>query len=204
MIKSLLTFAIMSIVAHKIYRYCKFMGYYETYLVNTDRNEAANFEPSRCDRRYEHLNTAAVGSTPLRDRRKILQIPNTLDSDLLPNGICMFSSGHVYPFVNFRRSSSPRTLLLYQDEQTSTTTTTTTAARSSIYMIDMNYLDQLKPVALDIVDAESMLPKPLDRFNLFAISIYQDEDANFKLLGANYLPQTRSIRIEKFSLDMNR
>lgn len=160
------------------------MGYYQPNSSSID----LNYEPNTCIRRYEHL---IDDSKPLRDRRKILAIPNTLDSDILPNGLCMFSSGHFYPFINFQYP--PRKLL---DENRN-------ESRSSIYIMDMNYLDQLKPVALDIVD-DQMQPKQTNEFNLFSMSIYQDEMDNFNILAANYHPNTRSTRIEKFSLDMNR
>lgn len=196
MMIKLVIFAFMSIVVHKIYRYSKFMGYFDEYRHvlhwNTNANEKPiefdDYEPEKCDRRYRNLSSDG-GS--LRDRRKILNIANTLDSDMLPNGLCMFSSGEFYPFVNF--NNPPRRLL---DD-------TNSQPRSSIYILDMNYLDQLKPVALDIVDSD-MRPKPVDEFNLYSISIYQDEMRNFKLLGANYRPDSQTIRIDKFSLDMDR
>ena len=180
MLKKVLFFALLSIIAHKIYRYYKFMGY------GRPSDELAELEPIACAKRYENL----TGSSS-NDRRKVLQIFNTLDSDVLPNGICMFSSGANYPFLRFDESRPPKVLLH------------TAEPRSSLYMLDMNYLDQLKPVAVDIVDSQ-MQPKDVCAFNLFALSIYQDEEQNFKLVAANFDPTTRSTRIEKFAYDLNR
>ena len=182
MIKQLIFFAIASILVHKAYRYYKFMGY------STQTESLEEYEPTICSRKYANLSSSDVKN----DRRKVLRIENTLDSDMLPNGICMFSSGYYYPFARFDKATTNRALRTQVDDQT-----------ASIYMIDMNYLDQLKPVALDIYDSQMTLKTPLD-FNLFAMSIYQDEMQNFKLVAANFNHVNQATRIEKFTYDLNR
>lgn len=180
MLKKVIFFALASIIVHKVYRYYNFMGYARS-------GEAfEEFEPASCSRRYENLSGSSSN-----DRRKVLKILNTLDSDVLPNGICMFTSGEYYPFMRFDTSQSVKALLDRRE------------TRSSLYMLDMNYLDLLKPVAIDIVDTE-MQPKNSSTFNHFALSIYQDENQNFKVVAANYDPFTHSTRIEKFSYDLNK
>lgn len=193
MLKKVLFFALASIIVHKIYRYYKFMGY------SRSGQLVAEYEPTGCSRKYRNLNES---TTSVNDRRKILNIHNTLDSDVLPNGICMFSSGQFYPFYQQRlqRSTNQSLVkLLRQDDDDARRD-----LRASIYMLDMNYLEQLKPVAVDIVDAETRQPKSPHLFNLYAMSIYQDEMQNFKLVAANFDSSTQSTRIEKFSYDLNR
>lgn len=180
MFRKVIFFALAAIITHKIYRYYKFMGYARS------KQDVYNYQLSSCVRKYENLTNV---SWTKNDKRKIIKITNTLDSDILPNGICMFSSGDFYPFLEMNITIKA---LLEQEKK-----------KTNIYMLDMNYLDQLKPVAIDIVDIE-MKPIDTNEFNLYSISIYQDEMRNFKLVAANFNPKSRSTKIEKFAYDLNR
>lgn len=169
-IKQVILIAILSIVCHKVYRFWSFTGYAR---LNLHLDEQ---EPGKCAYKYKNLESDT-------HRKPIL---NTLDADIFPNGICMFSSGDFYPFVKSTRDSSLRANA--QNE-----------LKSSLFMLDMNYLDVLDPVALKIVDKE--YNRPTVEFNLFSISAYQDENSNFKLITANYRPDTNVKSIEMFTYD---
>lgn len=179
MIKQVLLFALISIVVHKLYRYYTFMGYSRRGLVIEEH------EPLTCTRKYEHL-VASDDKQPL----KTLPIPNTLDSDILPNGICVFSSGQHYPSMTLNENYTYSSVLKVRQQSES----------SLLFMLDMNYLNQLNPVVIKIVDSVTKQPHH-NHFNLFAISIYQDNESNFKLVAANFNTTTRSITLEHFAFD---
>jgi hypothetical protein len=170
MIKQVLLLALLSIICHKAYRFLTFTGY------SRMNRRVEEFEPKMCARKYANL-------TPT-DRQ--LPILNTLDSDMLPNGICMFSSGDYHPFLTANPSLRP---------------TVNEKVKASLFMLDMNYLDRLNPVPLRIVERDSYSNIESDVFNLYSISIYQDENHHFKIVAANYNHSTRTTTIETFTYD---
>jgi hypothetical protein len=82
--------------------------------------------------------------------------------------------------------------------------------RNSIFMLDMNRLKQSEPYMMRLVDLNNTNLE-MEYFNLFAISLYESSNRQFKFYALNYLTknlkrkykynENDNFRIEKFAYD---
>lgn len=153
----------MSVAFHMLYRYFTFMGY--------GQEMPDNFEPLNCDFKFRNI-------TPTQYN---LPIKNTVDSDMLSNGLCFFLSSFEYRLE---------------------TTLEKNLNQNSVFMLDTNYM--LNPLHLKIFDkTQKNLIEP-DYLNLFSLSVYQDnQDGIIKIIAGNSKRQNEIFSLEKFIYNTN-
>lgn len=159
MLKEVLLVIIISMIAQKTYRYYNFMGYARV-------NDVINYEHGECSQKFKNI-------TPGEFKKPIF---NTLDADMLPNGLAIFLSSNQHPLLeNLHKSLND------------SSETTNEPIRSTVFMLDMNHVRDSEPFAIKIINKNTNLEIDPDYFNLYALSMYQDKFGTLKFLAANYI-----------------
>lgn len=124
-------------------------------------------EPQNCVYKFKNI-TKSQYKFPIK---------TTLDSDLLPNGLSIFISSNEHPFFE-KLVSTPGSYDYVQN---------------NIFMMDMNSM--LEPIRLKILNQHTNQQIDSDQFNLFALSVYQDRDGNFKIIAGSYITEKKRLEI---------
>jgi hypothetical protein len=159
MLIKVILIALLAIAVEKSFKFYDLMGLNNNNLLNS--NEIRKYN-SNCSHRFQN-----------NDK---LSIFNSLDSDMLPDGLTIFTTAPHHPFL---------LNLNQKDEQQQ--------QQSHLYMLDMNQFDEMVPLSLNI----SGNTKQDYHFNIFALSMYQDDEGLFKIIAANYI-QGIKLRTESF------
>lgn len=167
---------LLSLLIESYLKYCSLMGYDER------REATSEQEHGFCLQKFDN-----------QTGRRWPPIMQSIDSSMLnENGMAIVLASKQYALVDTHRNQ-------YDSIQMSLAQSingNNLLARNSVFMLDLNQLENLYPLPLSIVmrkDNRTLVPN--DYFNFFGISIYQDRlTGHFNLLFANLVTDMARLK----------